>query len=101
MDRLSKRVHFIPSKDSDTAVDVANSFFKNMFPYHGMPDSIVSDRDPKFKSKFWKRLMQLLGVQLKMSTSRHPQNDGSSEIMNRMVENYLRFYCNYHLNNWD
>ena len=101
VDRLSRRVHFIPSKDSDTAVDVANSFFKNIFPYHGMPDSIVSDRDPKFKSKFWKRLMELLGVQLKMSTSRHPQTDGSSEIMNRMVENYLRCYCNYHQNNWD
>jgi len=101
VDRLSRRVHFIPSKDSDTAVDVANSFFSKMFPYHGMPDSIVSDRDPKFKSKFWKRLMELLGVQLKMSTSRHPQTDGSSEIMNRMVENYLRCYCNYHQNNWD
>jgi len=89
------------TKDSDTAVDVANSFFRNMFPYHGMPDNIVSDRDPKFKSKFWVRLMELVGVQLKMSTSRHPQTDGASEIMNRMVENYLRCYCNYHQDNWD
>lgn len=101
VDRLSRRVHFIPSKDSDTAVDVANSFFRNIFPYHGMPDSIVSDRDPKFKSKFWKRLMELMGVQRKMSTSRHPQTDGASEIMNRMVENYLRCYCNYNQDNWD
>ena len=52
VDRLSLRVHFIPSKDSDTAVDVSNSFFSNLFKHHGMPDSIVSDRDPKFTSKF-------------------------------------------------
>ena len=101
VDRLSRRVHFIPSKEEDTAVDVANSFYKNIFKYHGMPDSIVSDRDPKFTSKFWKKLMELLGVQLKMSTSRHPQTDGLSEVMNRMVENYLRCYCNYHQNDWD
>ena len=101
VDRLSRRVHFIPSKESDTAVDVANAFFKNVFKNHGMPDSIVSDRDPKFKSKFWQRLMELCGVKLKMSTSRHPQTDGASEIMNRMVENYLRCYCNYHQDDWD
>ncbi len=81
VDRLSRRVHFIPSKDSDTAVDVANAFFSNLFKHHGMPDSIVSDRDPKFTSKFWQRLMELCGVKLKMSSSRHPQTDGSSEIM--------------------
>ncbi len=101
VDRLTRRVHFIPSKDSDTAVDVANAFFSHLFKHHGMPDSIVSDRDPKFTSKFWKRLMELCGVKLKMSSSRHPQTDGSSEIMNRMVENYLRCYCNYHQNDWD
>ena len=45
--------------------------------------------------------MELCGIKLKMSTSRHPQADGLSEIMNRMVENYIRCYCNYHQNNWD
>ena len=101
VDRLSRRVHFIPSKEEDTAVDSANSFFANIFKLHGIPDSIVSDRDPKFTSKFWKRLMELCGIKLKMSTSRHPQTDGLSEIMNRMVENYIRCYCNYHQNDWD
>ena len=101
VDRLSRRVHFIPSNEGDTAVDSANAFFSNIFKLHGLPDSIVSDRDPKFTSKFWKRLMELCGVKLKMSTSRHPQTDGASEIMNRMVENYIRCYCNYHQNNWD
>ena len=45
--------------------------------------------------------MELCGYKLKMSSSRHPQTDGSSEIMNRLVENYLRCYCNYHQDNWD
>lgn len=48
------------------------------------------------KSTFWKRVMEMCGVKLKMSTSRHPQTDGASEVMNRMVENYLRCYCSYH-----
>lgn len=101
VDRLTRRVHFVPSHEIDTAVDVANSYFSNLFRNYGLPDSIVSDRDPKFTSKFWKRLMELCGVKLKMSSSRHPQSDGSSEIMNRMIENYLRCYCNYHQDNWD
>ena len=45
-------------------------------------------------------LMGLLGIKLKMSTSRHPQTDGSSEVMNRMVENYLRCYCSYRQDDW-
>ena len=89
------------SKTTDTSIEVAETFFTQIFKHHGMPDSIVSDRDSKFTSEFWKRLMELCGVQLKMSTSRHPQTDGASEIMNRMVENYLRCYCSYHQDNWD
>ncbi len=101
VDRLTRRVHFLKSKTTDTAVDVANDFFEHIFKHHGLPDNIVSDRDPKFTSEFWKRLMELSGVKLKMSTSRHPQTDGASEIMNRMIENYLRCYVSYHQDDWD
>jgi len=101
VDRLTRRVHFLKCKTSDTAVDVADAFFANIFKLHGLPDNIVSDRDSKFTSAFWKRLMELCGIQLKMSSSRHPQTDGASEIMNRMVENYLRCYCSYHQDDWD
>ena len=94
VDRLSIRVHFIPSKDTDTVVDVADSFFSNSLKHNGIPDSIVSDKDPKFTSKFLKRLMELCAIKLKRSSSRHPQTDGS--LMNRMVKNYIRCYCNYH-----
>lgn len=101
MDRISGRVHFILSKDTVTAVDVANTFFCHLFKYHGLPDNIVSDRDPKFTSKIWKRLMEFCEVKLKMSSSRNPQTDGYSEIMNRMVQNYQRCYCDYHQIDWD
>ena len=65
------------SKSTESAVDTAKSFFANIFKLNGLPDNIVSDRDPKFNSEFWKQLMKLCGVQLKMSTSRNPQTDGA------------------------
>lgn len=101
VDRFSCRVHFIPSRDSDTAIDVAEMFFREIFRLHGLPDSIISDRDPRFTSSFWNRLMSLCDVRLCMSTSYHPQTDGSSEIMNRMLENYLRCYCSLNQTDWD
>ena len=101
VDRLSRRVHFIPSHTSDTATDVANSFFTNIFKLHGLPDSIVSDRDPKCTSNFLKELMKLCGIRCQMSSSHHPQTDSVSEIMNRMVENYLRCYCSLRQDDWD
>ena len=101
VDRLNRRVHFFPSREEDTAVDVANAFFHHIFKHHGLPDSIVSDRDPKFTSKFWSHLLSLCGIKSQMSTSHHPQTDGASEVMSRMVENYLRCYCSVKQNDWD
>lgn len=100
VDRLTKRIHLVPSGSEDTAETVAKCFFRNIFRLHGLPDSIVSDRDPRFTSQFWQQLLNMCGVHLKMSTSKHPQTDGSSEIMNRMVANFLRCYCNYPQTNW-
>ena len=77
VDRMSRRVHLIPSRPFDNAVDAAKSFHGNVFKSNGLPDEIVSDRDLKFTSKFWRALMDLCGIKLKMSTSRHPQTDGS------------------------
>ncbi len=101
IDPLSRRLHSIASIDSGTAVDGANLLINNAFKHYGLPEGIVSARDPKFSSKFWKRLTEISGVKLKMSSSRHLQTDDSSEIMNQMDENYLRFYYNYHKNDWD
>lgn len=101
VDRFTKRVHFIPSSSAATAEDIARDFYDHIFKYHGLPDSIVSDRDPRFTSRFWTELMKLCEIKLKMSTSHHPQTDGCSEITNRMIENFLRCYCDHNQDSWD
>lgn len=100
-DRLSRRVHFIPSKVTDSAADCSTTFFNEIFRLHGMPGSIISDRDPKFTATFWFTLMDLCNVKLRMSTSHHLQTDCSSKFMDLLVENYLQCYALLNQAEWD
>jgi hypothetical protein len=75
LDKLSKSAHFIPVKSTCKAIDIANIFMKEIFRLHGMPKEIVSDRDTKFTSNFWKSLMVGLETKLLFSTTYHPQTD--------------------------
>jgi hypothetical protein len=68
---------------------------------HGLPSSIISDRDPKFTSKFWSSLFSLSGTSLKLSSANHPQTDGQTERMNRTLEEMLRSYVSPFHDNWD
>ena len=88
--RLSSMVHLIPVTTTLTATKAADHFMSEVVRLHGLPDSIVSDRDTKFTSKFWTELHRLLGTRLKMSTAFHPQTDGASERMIRKVSQILR-----------
>src|SRR4029077_4912168 len=76
-------------------------FFDIVVRLHGIPKSIVSDRDPRFTSKFWQELWRLCGTQLKMSTAYHPQTDGQTERSNRTLEDVLRHYVSPRQNDWD
>jgi hypothetical protein len=76
VDKLSKSAHFIPVKSTCKEIDIANIFMKEIFKLHGMPKKIVSGRDTKFTSNFWKSFMAGLETKLLFSTAYHPQTDG-------------------------
>jgi hypothetical protein len=99
-DRLSKMAHFIPTYKTATAEDTADLFIREIFRLHGAPQAIVSDRDSKFTSTFWQRFMSLLNIKINLSSAFHPESDGSTEVINQVIEQYLRVYCNYQQDNW-
>lgn len=100
VDRLTKMAHFLPLPTEATAEDLAQVFIRELWKLHGLPDEIVSDRDSKFLSHFWKSLMERLQVGMRMSTAFHPQTDGQTERVNQTLEQYLRMYCSYQQDDW-
>ena len=85
-------VHFAPCTKEISAEKYAQLFIHHVFKHHGLPEVIISDRDPRFTSRFWRELFQKLGTDLRFSTAFHPQTDGQSEVTIRVLENFLRPY---------
>ena len=101
VDRFSKMVHLIPCTTTCTAEEAAELFLSNIYRLHGMPKELICDRDTRWTSQFWKQLCESLNVQIKMSSAFHPQTDGQTERVNRVLEDTLRHFVSPRKNDWD
>ncbi|GJR67151.1 putative reverse transcriptase domain-containing protein [Tanacetum coccineum] len=92
VDRLTKSAHFLPMREDDTLEKLTRQYLKEVVSRHGVPVSIISDRDGKFTSHFWKSLHKALGTRLDISTSYHPETDGQSDLrtFKTLLEDMLR-----------
>ncbi|GJZ03293.1 putative reverse transcriptase domain-containing protein [Tanacetum coccineum] len=90
VDCLTKSVHFIPTRETDSMETLTRLYIKEIVSQHSMPISIISDRDSHFTSRFWQSLQSALGTQLDMSTAYHPETDGQSERTIQTLEYMLR-----------
>lgn len=100
VDKLTKTAHLIPLSHPYSAKSVASKFINFVVRLHGIPNSIVSDRDPIFVSSFWKDLWRLSGTQLRMSSAYHPQTDSQTEVVNRCIEQFLRCFVHNKPKQW-
>jgi hypothetical protein len=101
VDRFSKMAEFVAIPGNLDAKQVADVFIKNIFKHHGMPQQIISDRDAKFTSVFWKTFFKRIGTKISLTTAYHPQADGQTERTNRTLEDYLRHFVNAYHSDWD
>ncbi|KAA0053234.1 DNA/RNA polymerases superfamily protein [Cucumis melo var. makuwa] len=101
VDRLTKSAHFLPGKSTYTASKWAQLYMSEIVRLHGVPVSIVSDRDARSTSKFWKGLQTAMGTRLDFSTAFHPQTDGQTERLNQVLEDMLRACALEFPGSWD
>lgn len=101
VDPFTKMAHFIPLKvDGKKTEDLISIFAREYWRLHGIPLDIISDRDSRFTSRVWKDFLKLVGIKSRMSTAFHPPTDGQTEIINQLLEMYLRAFVNYEMANW-
>jgi transposase InsO family protein len=101
VEKLTKATHFIPLNTTHKVTDVADIFMREVAQLHGISKTIVSDRDPKFTSNFWKGLFKGFRTNLKFSTTYHPESDGKIERVNRVIEDILRMYVMEKPSKWE
>ncbi|GJS57785.1 hypothetical protein Tco_0652569 [Tanacetum coccineum] len=101
VDRLTKSAHFLPMRETDSTEKLTRLYMKEIVARHGIPVSIISDRDSHFTSRVWQSLHKALGTQLDLSTTYHPHTDGQSERTIQTLEDMLRACVIDFRNGWD
>ena len=101
VDRLTKSAHFLPIRLDYSMDRLSDLYVNEIFRLHGIPVSILSDRDSRFTSRFWKELQSAFGTRLNFSTAFHPQTDGQSERVIQVLEDMLRGYVLDFSGSWD
>ena len=100
VDRLTKMTHFVPTVTEIKATEMAQMFVDTVYRHHRLPKTLISDRDPRFTSKYWS-FFGAVETKLCMSSAYHPQSDGQTERMNRVLEDMLRHYVSPSQDDWD
>nr|GFC50809.1 reverse transcriptase domain-containing protein [Tanacetum cinerariifolium] len=101
VDRPTKFAHFLPMQENDSMEKLMKLYMKEVVTRHGVPVSIISDRDGRFTSLFWQALHKALGTQLDISTAYHPETDGQSKRMIQTLEDMLYVYVIDFEKSWD
>jgi transposase InsO family protein len=100
-EKLIKDADFIPVKSTFKEINIANILMKEIFRLHGMPKEIISDKDTKFTSNFWKYLFVGFETKLIFSTTYHPQTNGYIERVNQVLEDMLRMHLMHQPKKWE
>jgi transposase InsO family protein len=101
VEKLTKATHFVPMKTTHTVANIVGIFIKEISRLHGIPRTIVLDRDTKFTSNFWSGLFKGFGTNLNFITAYHPQTDGKTERVNQIIEDMLRMYVMDKPSKWE
>jgi hypothetical protein len=101
VDKITKEAHFVPMKMKHKETKIAYIYMREISKIHGVPKTIVSNRDPKFTLKFWKGLFKGFGTNVKFSTTYHSNMDGKKERSNQAIEDMLRMYMMDRPSRWE
>ena len=101
VDTLTKMCHFIACNEKLSGEAAARLYIREVWKLHGWPHVLITDRDTRFTSEFFRSMCKQLGIRQAMSSARHPETDGQTERMNRVLEETIRHYVTPEMDNWD